>query len=216
GGGPGGRAGGGGGEPAAQRLLPRAQARPAEQGPAVEQQRGRVTRPRPRQRLGAGRGNEEGGLVGNRRKHEVAAGRAHLDPREGPAQFLGGAGGAGDDGAEPVVAAVHTAPTGRQRAAPAAVRRGGRAGQPERSVAVRPADQGDAPGLGGAAAAGDRGEVAAPRHLDEDRAAGLERGPGGAKREAGQPGGGRRLVPAEFAVVCGGADAGSGGAQGRP
>ena len=153
------------------------------------------------------------GTVG---RHQVAAGRAHLDPGEGPAEFLGGAGGAGDDRAEPVVAAMRAAPAGRQRAAPAAVRRGVLAGQPQRPVAVRPADQGDAPGLGAAAAAGDRGQVAAPRHLDEDRAAGLERGAGGAEREAGQPGRGRRLVPAELPVVGGGPHPGGGGAQRGP
>ena len=188
----------GGGQPAAQRLLPRAQARAAEQRPPVEEQRGGVAREGLRPR----RGDDERWPVGNPRQHQVTARGDNLDAWEGAAEFLGGARRAGDERAQPVVTAARTAPAPGERAAPPAVWRGVLAGQQQRAVARGSAGQRRAPGLNAAAAAGDRGEVAAPRHLDENGTR-LQPRPRDPQRQAGEPCQGRRLVPGDLPVVGG-------------
>ncbi len=150
-----------GAEPVAAGGYAAAQAGPAEQRPAVQQQCGGVAFLR--HRLGPGGGDDQRGFGGHGGEHVLAARGAHRHAGEGTAQFLRRARRAGDERAQPARAAADAGPVRRQRPAPPAAGRLVRAADLQ-----RPAARG-APGLRAAPAAGDGGQVAAPGHLDQDR-----------------------------------------------
>ena len=103
------------------------------------------------------------GSAGTVGQHVLAARGAHRHAGEGPAQLLRGARRAGDQRAQPAGTAPGAGPVRRQRPAPPA------AGHLVRAADLQRPAAGGAPGLGAAPGAGDGGQVAAPRHLDQDR-----------------------------------------------
>ena len=134
---------------------------------------------------------------------------AHGHAGEGAAEFLRGARRAGDQRAKLARTTAGTGPLRRQRAAPPAT------GRPVRAADLQRACAGGAPGLGAAPGAGDGGQVAPPRHLDQDRArcetAARLAGEGltsSAQRQAGQPRGHRGGIPGQFGLVWRGPDLG--------
>ena len=190
---------GGRGHPPAQRLLGGAQVGPAEQGPAVEQQRGAV--PAVGDRLGARRGHHQ-------RRPPVDLGEHLVRPRRCSTGTPGNA--------RPSSSAVRRAPTtmarsrrdpqaahrngGVRRAAPAAVR-GAR-----HVVRVPPrqrqrARAAPAAGRGPALLAGQRRARTRARHLHQHRRAGRQRGPRRVERHRRDPGRARRRVPGQLPVV---------------
>ncbi len=130
-----------------------------------------------------------------------AARGAHRHAGEGAAQFLRGARRAGDQRAQLPRTAAGTRPVRRQCPAPPA------AGRPVRAADLQRPGAGRAPGLGPAPGAGDGGQVAAARHLDQDGTL-SEATAGSTQREAGQPRGHRRGVPGQFGLVGCGPDPG--------
>ena len=182
-------------EPAAQGLLPRGQAGALEQGPGVEEERGGI--PAGGHRLGAGCRHDE----------PRARPRTESSTVPAPDRSTGMPGNA-----RPSSSAVRRAPTTEERSRwppqaghvkPVSTRphqrqagRSLRPGEPERPGAHR------APGRAAAVLAGQRGQVAAARHLHEHRATleGLLRGAPG---DGGQVGRGHRRVAVGVVALAG-------------
>ena len=194
------------GRPPPQRLLGRVEGRPVEGRPGVQQQRRRVAAVG--HRLGPGRGDDQAGAAVDPGEHLTGARGVHRHPGEGPAQLLGGA-----PRARPRWSAGSRPPQCghsnccRHRAAPAARRRRARGAERQRPRAARAA-RGLATGL-----AGQRGQVAAARHLDQHRAA-LERGLGRAPGRRGQVGHRGRAVALDVGALTGHEHPGRGAAYG--
>ena len=131
----------------------------------------------------------------------------HRHPGEGPAQLLGGAPGPDHAGAQGAAGAVRALELRRHRTAPAAGRRRAGGGQRQRPGAARAAG-GLATGL-----AGQRGQVAPARHLDQHGAP-LEPGLGGAPGRRGQVGHRGRAVPVDVGALTGHEHPGGGAADG--
>ena len=149
-------------EPAAYGLLRGAEVDPAEGQPGVEQHDGGVAG------LGDGfrarGGDDDVGPVGDGGADPLAAGGADGGRREGAAELLGGAGVAQHRGAQAAVAALGAGPAVVDDPAPAAARVASsatrwRAGRVQVVAAGRRT----------AALAGEAGDVAEARRLDEDR-----------------------------------------------
>ena len=132
------------------------------------------------------------------RRPRVAAGGDHGGAGKRPAELLGGAPRTDDDGAHRVGTAAHAAQCRLGAAAPPAHRaRGVAVGQRHRPGAV------PAPGDGAALPAGQRRDVAAPRHLHQHGMSGLQRRARRVERHRRQPRGVRGGVAflGEAAVV---------------
>ncbi len=113
----------GGRDPAPQRVLARPQVGPREHGPAVQQQRGRVTALG--DRLGARCAHHERGRARHRVQHVLAPRGPHRHGGKGPPQLLCGPPGPDDLGTQPERAALRAVPGGFLPPAPPAPRRPG-------------------------------------------------------------------------------------------
>ena len=194
-----------GGEPAPQRLLARSQVGSREQCPPVEQHDRGIAGVG--DRLGAGRGDDEGRLVRHRGENRTASTRAHCDTGERPAELLGRARGADDRRPQPLPRTLGTSPVRRRTPTPSAGRDGLRGSDSQRTGALR------ADAAGPAARARERGHVARPRRLDEHWVAGGHTVTQGAPGPRGKPRGARRGVPRQVGVVADGGDPGRGRAD---
>ncbi len=186
----------GGVEPAAQRLLGRAQAGAAEQRPAVQQDSRRVASRRAG--LGSRGRHDDRGRAVHLGDDLRAAGGPDGGGGERAGQLLRGAAGPDDQRAQPGLPAAR-APRARGLAAPAAHGRRPCRGQGQRAAAPRAA------GPRAAAFAGHGDHVAPAGHLEQDRPAGepLARGAQGQAGHARRAGG---LVPGQLRVIAGHGD----------